>query len=206
MPAASEGVIHFDLRFTQSDLPAECELGRLQQARARLFAAGLVGRDPARYEGLGFGNLSERVGEGMRFIVSGSQTGGLTRLEREHYALVTEADPERNFIHAMGGCPPSSESLTHALLYQLGAEVGGVVHGHSPGLWTAADRLRLPVTPASAPYGSVAMVRAVRELWHSGQLARVAGFVMLGHQDGVVAFGADVVQATDLLFDWLRRI
>ena len=206
MVTASEGVIHFDLRFSHSELPAECDVGCLQEARARLFAAGLVGRDPARYEGLGYGNLSERVGNGTRFVISGSQTGGLPRLEREHYALVTEADPERNVLWAMGACQPSSESLTHALLYQLGTGVGGVVHVHSPLLWAAAERLGLPVTPASAPYGSVAMVRSVRQLWFSGQLARGAGFVMLGHQDGVVTFGADVGQATDLLFDWLGRI
>jgi L-ribulose-5-phosphate 4-epimerase len=206
MHAETEGVIKFDLRYTPSSLGPECDISRLEAARNRLFAARLIGRDSARYEGLGYGNISERWHDSDCFVISGSQTGGFAHLTLDEYALVTAADVEHNILVAEGCCKPSSESLTHALIYQLDPAVKGVVHVHCPELWQAAERLHLPCTPASVPYGSLAMVLAVRHLWDSGQLDDMRGFVMLGHQDGIVTFGDGLEQATNLLFEWLDRV
>lgn len=201
-----EGVIKFDLTHRAGAFPAPFNLNGLQRARRRLFEAGLVGQDPARYDGLGYGNLSERVGPGGEFVISGTQTGGKPELDASDYAWVLEADVAHNRLRSTGETKPSSESLTHALLYQLSRDVVSVVHVHCPRLWGAATRLSLPCTPASAPYGSLAMVDAVRRLWQSGALQQTPGFIMLGHQDGVVSFGADPESATEILFDWLEKI
>lgn len=201
-----EGVIKFELIHRAGVLPLSSDLSGLQRARQRLFGAGLIGQDPARYDGLGYGNLSQRFGSNGQFFISGTQTGGKPELAASDYAWVLEADVLHNRLHSTGETKPSSESLTHALLYQLSDAVISVVHVHCPRLWGAASALKLPCTPASAPYGSLAMVDAVRHLWQSGALLDTPGFVMLGHQDGVVSFGPDPETATQILFDWLEKI
>ncbi|MBK8970437.1 MAG: class II aldolase/adducin family protein [Hahellaceae bacterium] len=110
------------------------------------------------------------LGPGGEFVISGTQTGGKPELDASDYARVLEADVAHNRLRSTGETKPSSESLTHALLYQLSRDVVSVVHVHCPRLWGAATRLSLPCTPASAPYGSLAMVDAVRRLWQSGAL------------------------------------
>ena len=82
-----EGVIKFNLDFRAGPAPAQHEVAELNRWRQRLYALGLVGQDPARYEGLGFGNVSVRCPGG--FLVSGTQTGGLETLGPQHYARVS---------------------------------------------------------------------------------------------------------------------
>lgn len=201
----AEGVIKYQLTFHEAPLVPMPDISRLEAARDRLRAAQLVGQDPGRYEGLGFGNLSERLGQSERFLITGSQTGHRPVLTVADYAEVLTADPEGNRLEARGQTRPSSEALTHALLYALSPQVGAVVHVHCPRLWGAGETLGLPCTPAEAPYGSPALVRAVRSLWQAGTLQQLPVFVMLGHEDGIVAWGPDVASATDHIFHWLAR-
>ncbi len=56
-----EGVIKFDLRFT-SDAPVSLEsFTDLNRWRRLLWEQALIGQDPARYGGYGFGNVSQRL-------------------------------------------------------------------------------------------------------------------------------------------------
>ncbi|OZG72485.1 hypothetical protein BTA51_15280 [Hahella sp. CCB-MM4] len=183
----AEGVIKFDLDHQWKTLPERIDISELERARALLMQRGLIGRDPKRYGGLGFGNLSQRC-EGNQFIVSGSQTGGLPTLDLHHYALITDADLIANKICSQGDIKPSSESTTHALLYQLSREIGAVIHVHSPDIWNHYDKLGMLSTPRDAPYGSERLVQAVSDLWQNRDLLSHGIFVMLGHQDGVIAF------------------
>jgi ribulose-5-phosphate 4-epimerase/fuculose-1-phosphate aldolase len=136
--------------------------------------------------------------------VSGTQTGHLPALGPEHYSLVTGADVAANRLEAEGPVAPSSESLTHAVLYALDARIAAVLHAHSPEIWRAADRLGLPATPPDVAYGTPAMADAVARL-HAG--GRISGgvFVMAGHEDGVVAFGDSVEAAGRVLIAALER-
>jgi len=74
-----EGVIKFHLDFREGPAPAERLLLELNAWRARFLELGLIGQDPERYEGYGFGNLSRRLpGQGENaFLISGTQTGHL---------------------------------------------------------------------------------------------------------------------------------
>lgn len=169
----------------------------------------LIGQDPGRYGGIGFGNVSCRApaadaGARGLFLVSGTQTGHLPVLGAEHYSLVTRADVAANRLEAEGPVAPSSESLTHAMLYALDARIGCVLHVHSPEIWRAADRLGLPTTPAGAAYGTPAMAEAVARLYRDGRL-HSGLFVMAGHEDGVVAFGDSAEVAGRALVSILER-
>lgn len=185
--AETEGVIKYRLEHREAALPTSEGLAELEAWRYALLQLGLVGRDPARYGGLGFGNLSRRQREG--FLVTGTQTGHLQRLGPEHFCLVREWSLADGRIGSVGPSRPSSEALTHAAVYQASA-AGAVMHGHSPVLWQRAAELGLPVTDPAAAYGTSAMAEAVAELV-SGRPAEVLVLAMGGHEDGIVALGPD---------------
>lgn len=196
MPQA-EGVIQFHLDYTPSAPLAAPELQALDGWRAVLKRLGLVGQDPARYAGVGFGNLSMRLAPDdapagrRRFIITGSQTGRLDKLDARHYAEVTAYDIGANRVTAQGPVAPSSESMTHGMLYDLDVAIRCVMHVHSPEIWRYAAALGLPCTAAAAGYGTPAMAAEVGRLYINTGLAARRVLVMGGHQDGVVSFGRD---------------
>lgn len=207
-----EGVIQFDLDFLETAGRDWIErfppLLTLDGWRAVLRRLGLLGQDPQRYDGYGFGNLSHRVpaalGDASGFLVSGSQTGGRELLGSDGWALVRSFDLDTFRVEAEGPVPPSSESLTHAVIYDKDPDVHSVVHVHSPELWHAAERLDFPRTGPHVDYGSPEMVRAVRELFELG-VGDLGIFAMAGHEDGIVAFGADADDACGRLLGYLAR-
>jgi len=197
--SAREGVIKFALDFRPGPPPAAAQLHELNAWRLIFRQLGLLGQDPVRYDGLGFGNLSRRADDDQApaaFIISGTQTGGLERLDAEHYVKVWSCDPAHNRVVAEGPIHPSSEALSHGVLYQADPRIDWVMHLHSPAIFAAAKRLHLPTTDADAPYGSPAMAHEIR------RLCPAAGWpgllVMGGHEDGILAFGATAAAAGGL--------
>ena len=198
-----EGVIKYLLEFDPQIIPDDISIASLDQWRHVLFNLALIGQDPARYGGLGFGNISCRVqGHERAFLISGSQTGHLPYLNRKQYAVVTECDPNRNHLKSYGQTIPSSESLTHGVLYSAQKTIGAVVHVHSPLIWNLSESLNLPATPTSVPYGTPEMASAVDSLCY--KIARnecKPVFVMKGHVDGVVSYGDDLETAVMALLN-----
>ncbi len=179
--------------------------------RDRLLRAGLVGRDPNRYGGVGFGNVSGRMpsfrgSPGRRpFLVTGTQTGGRRSLALADLCVVTRYDPECNRVESFGLVRPSSESMTHGVLYDADPAIRFVFHGHSPVIWERARALGLPATEAQTGYGTPAMCREVKQLLRIPEVARGRLIVMGGHQDGVLAFGKTAGEAGRALLDLLSR-
>lgn len=209
----TEGVIQFDLDHRETSLDAlDYELPFLPSLdgwRSVLKRLGLIGQDLDRYQGYGFGNLSHRLvlasgTDAAAFVVSGSQTGQRDRLGRDGWALVTSWDMETFHVESQGPVPPSSESLTHALVYDTEPDVHCVVHVHCPELWRAARDLDLLRTSRDVVYGSPEMIQQVRGLFGLG-LSDVGVFAMAGHEDGIVAFGADADDACGRLLTYLSR-
>lgn len=196
-----EGVIRYELRFERSQPPCWSGYPDLNAWRRILFRLRLIGQDDRRYGGLGFGNLSERVAGG--FVISATQTGGREDLSPEQYSLVHEADLEANRIVASGVEPPSSEALTHAAVYQASSRVQVVLHGHSPEIWSQADRLGLASTPADLDYGTPMMAKAVAKLVKKRPDGDI--IVMKGHRDGVLAYGPSVEWAGSLVVETLVK-
>jgi L-ribulose-5-phosphate 4-epimerase len=173
--------------------------------RRVLKRLGLVGQEAARYGGFGFGNLSvrdlERPGE---FIITASQTSGADELEDDGLVRIVNSDPARFWVDAVGQQPPSSETLTHAMIYEADARVNWVFHGHCPEIWQHMTALGLPATPEHVGYGSTAMVQAVAQLLDRHP-ARPLVFATRGHQDGVFACSASADEAGLLLTKLLVR-
>lgn len=188
-----EGVIQYQLEF-EIDHDIDCpQFAKLNGWRSYLHRLGLIGQDPDRYDGLSYGNVSHRA-EGDGFVISGTQTGHLPLLCREHYVLVERTDVQHNYLKARGPIPPSSEALTHAALYQASDNIHTVIHVHSPLLWQRASRLNFFTTPAGVRYGTPEMASAVCALVQ--QANQPEGVIaMLGHEDGIVVYGSDAEAA-----------
>lgn len=207
--AEREGVTKYDLDFRQGPAPEAAIVAQLNAWRRLMLALALTGRDPARYGGLGFGNLSCRIppweAPAVRraFVVTGTQTGGLERLGPEHYTTVTHCQPEANRLAARGPVAPSSESLTHGALYAADPGIRWILHAHSPHIWQRAQALGVAITDPGVPYGTPEMARKVarvqRETGTSGILS------MGGHEDGILAWGGTGEAAGSLLISALAR-
>jgi L-ribulose-5-phosphate 4-epimerase len=119
--------------------------------------------------------------------------------------LIVKAEPKQNRLESCGLCKPSSESLTHASVYAQDNAIQAVIHAHNPEIWKHTVALNLPHTTADIPYGTVEMATAVEQLFQSGKLAEISLFTMLGHEDGVVAFGRNMEEAAWELISHLAR-
>lgn len=181
-----EAVIQFRYALAAPAPDAAVAADTMNPVFRRAQALGVMGRDPRRYDGLAFGNLSMRAGAG--FWITATQTADLVRLDAHAVTLIDHWDPATNTVTARGVRPPSSEALSHAAIHDARAgRPTWVLHGHAPDLWRHAAALGLPVTDPGAPNGTLALAR---------ELAALAGtapgvIVMGGHRDGVIAYADD---------------
>jgi L-ribulose-5-phosphate 4-epimerase len=194
-----EGVIKFQLQYQQQMALTAEDVAELNSWRTVMLQLGMLGQTPTRYDNYGFGNISQRYGSGNQFIISGSQTGGITNMTAADYALVTQCQPAQNRIAAIGETKPSSEAMTHGQLYQLSGDIQFVIHAHCPAIWQQAGALGLAQTGADVPYGTVAMTEEVAHLFAHSSVLQHGIFTMAGHEDGVVAFGATAAAAAERL-------
>jgi hypothetical protein len=198
-----EGVVKFHLDFQRRPLPdIATHITELNAWRHILFRLGLTGRDPARYGGLAYGNVSCRAENG-EFIVSGTQTGGKHHLSANDYCRVLNFNLDENRLGAEGSIEPSSEALSHGAIYAALPQASCVLHVHSAEIWQRAERLGLPVTDASIAYGTPEMGRAVSAA--AVENTEIGIIVMGGHQDGVLAFAERVDQAALRLLQCLAK-
>lgn len=204
-----EGVTKYHLEFSPSPGRTFPDFGRLAGWRMLLHRLRLIGQNPTRYGGLGYGNVSRRIGpfdsslQPLRFIISGTQTGHLERLGVNHYCTVLAADPHRNRVVAQGPVKPSSEALTHAAVYASNEQVRYVLHVHSPEIWSQTQQLKIPATPHDVPYGTPQMAAAVHRLLRSVDIENCPIFSMLGHEHGIVSFGRTLDEAGQILIRYL---
>lgn len=209
-----EGAIKFDADHREQPLSAR----RFGEAACRLIAwreilarTGLVGQQPGLYGGFGYGNVSCRVGppsmprRRRAFLITGTQTSGKDCMSLGDLCVVERCDVERNQVESYGSVLPSSESLTHGAIYDLGSHLRYVFHAHSPTIWRRAAALRIPTTDSRVAYGTPEMAREVERLWRSSPLPDVGILAMGGHEDGVVAFGRSAEEAGEVALRTLAR-
>jgi len=171
--------------------------------RQVLLRLTLIGQIPTRYDNVGFGNLSVRHGQG--FLITGTQTGSLSRLTLAELCVVERWNVAACVVHSHGEMQPSSESLTHGAVYDLDASIGAVFHAHSPAIWRAREALALPTTCAEVPYGTDAMAEEMQRLWRDTDVSTRKVLAMAGHEDGVLAIGESVDAAGQALVSTLAR-
>lgn len=198
---AAEGVIKFQLQHRQEALSlSPAQLAEINSWRLLLLRLQLLGQDPARYEGLAYGNVSVRAcSDSDQFLISATQTSAKELLAAADICLVEQVNLAANTLQACGVSKPSSEALTHASVYQTQPAVRAVIHVHSQEIWRYTAALALPSTAAHIAYGTPDMALAVAELLRTQFAYRFGVFSMLGHADGVVAFADSLAAAAGLI-------
>ncbi len=203
-----EGVIQFgyELRSRAAADRLDPALHRaLEASRLRLRESRLIGRDPRRYGGLAFGNLSARECAGSdRFYITASQMTDADALSPEHWPRIDAFDMTRFFALVTGEHAPSSESVTHAVIYAAAGDIGCVLHVHSPEIWRHGSRLGLAATGRHTAYGSRQLAREVEALLAQRTGAELT-FTTPGHEDGVFACGRGIEATTQSLLRLQQR-
>jgi len=194
-----DGVIKYRSQRIAGVMEPSAQLEQLNRARTTLFDLGLIGAYP---NGIGYGNLSLRT-SGQQFLITGSATGATRRLQPDQFCLIESFSIARNSVRCRGSLDASSESMTHGAIYAANPAVHCVIHVHSRLLFDALLAHEAPHTPADIPYGTPAMARAVAQLVATQPTLPVL-FVMAGHDEGIVAYGADIDSVLALLVDTLN--
>ena len=170
-------------------------LAELNAYRRKLLDLHLIGVDS---NGIAFGNLSVRDGATKNFYITGSATGGIHELTLANCAKVVAYDFERNQVRYEGSAMPSSESLTHAAIYESDATAGAIVHCHCSRLWAAVLN-EVPTTSKAAEYGTPEMAHDIMQLFTRTNAQTRKIVVMAGHEGGILTFGKDLEDAFAVL-------
>ena len=193
-----EGYIKFNCNWIPSnDIPSD-KVALLNEWREIMYNKGFIGVYP---DGIGFGNISMRC-NGKTFLVSGTATGGLPTLSESHYSLVTNYDLSTNSVTCVGPLKASSESLTHALIYECSAATNAVIHIHNLNLWNSLLH-HAPTSSENVSYGTPGMANEIRRLFEETALSKEKIMVMGGHREGIISFGKDLEEAGSILLDKL---
>lgn len=200
MPA-HEGVVQFGYTLTQSSPPftTGADFAELQSWRRILHRLALLGQSDDAYDGFAYGNLSMRRPDmSASFLISATQTGGLEHTAPEDWVLIEHYDLASFQVSAVGQKPPSSESITHAMVYAADPDIACVLHVHNQHIWRHAEGLGLATTGKDTGYGSPALAHEVSRLLIDNPV-RPLVFTTPGHEDGVFACGADLGETASAL-------
>ena len=195
-----EGYIKFRAEWTET-APLEFRtIAELNTCRQTLYEAGLVG---AYANGIGYGNVSQRWNAAGQFIISGSKTGLVAETTEKHYSKVLSFDLDCNQLVCEGPVIASSESMSHAVIYQECPNINSVIHVHHLGLWK--DLLyKVPTTDETATYGSPEMAYSIIDLLNNSNLKEQRIFVMAGHEEGIFVFGENMDDALNSILQAFR--
>ena len=187
--------VKFTYERARPDIAPFDALAELNACRRKLLELRLIDVDS---NGVGFGNLSVRDGVSGNFYITGSATGGLPELTPTDCVRVVVYDFARNWLRYEGAAIPSSESLTHAAIYESDPTISAVIHCHDSVLWqTRLDRV--PTTSKAIAYGTPEMVYEIMRLFTVSDVRSREIFVMAGHEGGIVTFGKNLEDAFDVL-------
>lgn len=190
-----KGYVQFLCDWERASPPHSPMLDELRACRNRMHRLGLVGVYP---NGIGYGNVSCRPQPGSSFVITGTATGKLITLGPEHLTEVIAYDVARNWLRCRGPVQASSESLSHAVIYESDPGVRAIIHVHHMELWRHLYD-KIPTTDPQAEAGTPAMATAIEGLFRAERVRAIGLFVMGGHTEGLMAFGDSVIEAAERL-------
>lgn len=185
-----EGYIKFNLNHQVTDIEIPEDIFEaLTNRRTDLHKLNLVGETP---EGIGFGNISQKYKDG--FFITGSATGAKRILNMEGYAFVSSYSFQLNSVDSLGRTNASSESLSHAAIYECNKEINSVIHIHSAELWDKYKNV-LPTTSEDIGFGTPEIAMEIKNLLLNVENYNKGIVIMGGHKDGIISFGKTIDEA-----------
>ena len=195
-----DGVIKYHVSHTQIATPEFTAFNDLEALRCRLFALGLIGETP---DGIGYGNLSFRNKGERSFTITATQTGKQPKLKPNEYIRITDYNFDTFTVFSEGEFKPSSEALSHAMIYDIHPDIQAVIHVHSAALWQMMITNNALAT--TAEYGTAEMVSEIAALYQSHNPFEHNAFVMKGHENGMITFGRNIKDAERRLYHWIQE-
>jgi len=193
-----DGVIKYSIEHQTADTPLFSGYEQLEALRTRLFTLGLIGEK----DGIGYGNLSMRDNTSKSFFITATQTGRKQTLSREYYTYISDYDFSTFKVISQGTHKPSSESLSHAMIYAIDDRISIVIHIHSLALWKFMKAKNDLAT--TAEYGTAEMVEEIAGLYTNLDPMMNNAFVMKGHEEGIITFGRDIEEAELVLYNIMQ--
>jgi ribulose-5-phosphate 4-epimerase/fuculose-1-phosphate aldolase len=187
--------VKFTFERACADIAPFDTFAELNACRRKLLGLRLIGQDS---NGIGFGNLSVRDGATRNFHITGSAAGGLSKLSLTDCVRVVDCDFKKNWLRYEGTAIPSSESLTHAAIYESDSITSAVIHCHDSALWRALVD-RAPTTSKEVAYGTPEMAYEIMRLFKTTDVQSRKILVMAGHEGDIVTFGKNLEDAFNIL-------
>lgn len=168
-------------------------IAELLKFRTEIFDRGWIGVLP---DGVGFGNLSVR--QENHFIITGNATGKHRMLNSTYFARILNYDTKSNICTSEGPLKPSSESGTHAVIYDVLPDINVILHIHNTEIWKKIIENGFS-TAENIEYGTPKMAEAVKKLVQQPEVRNARLFAMKGHENGLVFFGEKIKSIHDVL-------
>jgi ribulose-5-phosphate 4-epimerase/fuculose-1-phosphate aldolase len=202
MQQIDEGYIKFTcIHKEEKKLPIEVP-EELKKVRDEMFKLGLIGH----YKDLnvGYGNISIKTPKGI--LISATQTGEIPEISENDFALVTNYDIDKNTVWCVGKKRASSETMTHAALYEADSSINAIIHVHNKTLWQK-NLNNLPTTDKNIPYGTPEMAYEMKRLYRqSADVKKVKTIIMAGHEEGIICFGQSLKDASEAIYNLLNEV
>lgn len=204
-----EGVIKFNHKFlVETEDLSKNEYSELESIRQILFQKELIGCYPGN---IGYGNLSQVKDYSKfyntdvpQFLISSTQTGHKDRLDGGDYTRVVDYDFPSNTVYVAGPSKASSESLTHASIYNSSEKIKCVIHIHNNKIWSELLKHGYPKIPKNIAYGTREMANYASQIVDLNSKNKL--FVMEGHDDGVIFYDENLVRCLDLVLEIYQKI
>ncbi len=207
-----EGIIKYNCFWEKGNLVNKEYIRDIISVRNKLHKLNLIGVDSS---GIAYGNISKRfnllnttnlnnVGLNNnlnKFIITASNTGKYKYLPATGYSIVKDFSIEKNWLKCIGLKQASSESLSHAIIYESLPNVNYIIHIHNYKLWNKYIN-KLPTTNQHAEYGSPEMAYEIFDLISTNShINSKKIFVMGGHKNGLISFGQTLKQTFNSILD-----
>ncbi|MBU2576108.1 MAG: class II aldolase/adducin family protein [Nanoarchaeota archaeon] len=194
-----DGYIKFNCKRVR-DKPIQIQrLIEINNLRDKLYGLKLVG---ASSDGVGFGNISMKL-ENNEFIITGLATGNFSKLDGNHYALVNDYDFSKNSLTCKGPINVSSESLSHAMIYECLLDTKAVIHIHNLEMWEKLKD-KMPTTREDVSYGTPEMAEEIKRLFRESNVSDKKIIVMGGRREGIIFFGRTLDEAEEVLLKYFN--
>ncbi|MEI7596133.1 MAG: class II aldolase/adducin family protein [Bacteroidota bacterium] len=192
-----DGYIKFNcvLEKSNSAIP-ELFYTQLEKFRRILYDHKLIGVYDC---GIGYGNISMRIENTDKFIITGSATGSFQDLDIAQYVRVDKVEVETNTVYCSGEINASSETMSHAVVYKSNARINAVVHVHNKQMWEKYLNV-LPSTTIESAYGTPEIAKEISDLVINERGILITG----GHEEGIITYSADIEDATNLVLKYLK--
>jgi ribulose-5-phosphate 4-epimerase/fuculose-1-phosphate aldolase len=118
---------------------------------------------------------------------------------------VLDYDIEKNYVKCTGKVKASSESLTHAAVYESDPAVQAVIHTHHDRMWKMLKN-KLPTTDPQVEFGTPEMAHEIKRLMQQKEVRIEKIIVMGGHKEGIITFGRDLDEAGEVLLKYYNVI